>query len=143
LCDDRFLDLGWSSSTRLMVKVRDESLVRNKAADIALGVRADRADEILGLWLEQNEDAKFWLRVINELRNRGVEDVGDGLKGDPGLLPEATVQTCIFHLLRHGLDFVLVLNRCQKEWKIPPRSGAWPKPSSRPLWECFTKAMAE
>src|SRR6185312_15427604 len=98
----------------LRVKIRDEGLVRNKAVHIALGVRADGAKEILGLWLEQNEGAKFWLRVLNELRNRGVEDillaVVDGLKGFPeailAVFPEATVQTCIVHLLRHSLDFV-------------------------------------
>jgi putative transposase len=61
------------------VKVRDEGLVRNKAVHIALGVRGDGAKEILGMWLEQNEGAKFWLRVMNELRNRGVEDtLADG-----------------------------------------------------------------
>ena len=59
----------------LRIKVRDEGVVRNKAVHIALGVRADGSKEILGLWLEQNEGAKFWLRVMNELRNRGVEDV--------------------------------------------------------------------
>jgi putative transposase len=89
-------------------------VVRNKAVHIALGVRADGAKEILGLWLEQNEGAKFWLRVMNELRNRGVDDillaVVDGLKGFPdairAVFPEAMVQTCIVHLLRHSLDFV-------------------------------------
>ena len=103
----------------LRVKVRDEGLVRNKAVHIALGVRADGAKEILGLWLEQNEGAKFWLRVMNELRNRGVEDVllavVDGLKGFPeailAVFPEATVQTCIIHLLRHSLDFVSYKDR--------------------------------
>lgn len=98
----------------LRVKIRDEGLVRNKAVHIALGVRADGTKEILGLWLEQNEGAKFWLRVMNELRNRGVEDVllavVDGLKGFPeairAVFPEAVVQTCIVHLLRHSLDFV-------------------------------------
>ncbi len=98
----------------LRVKVRDEGVVRNKAVHIALGVRADGAREILGLWLEQNEGAKFWLRSMNELRNRGVEDillaVVDGLKGFPdairAVFPEALVQTCIVHLLRHSLDFV-------------------------------------
>jgi putative transposase len=98
----------------LRVKIRDEGLVRNKAVHIALGVRADGTSEILGLWLEQNEGAKFWLRVMNELRNRGVEDVMlavvDGLKGFPeaivAVFPEAMVQTCIVHLLRHSLDFV-------------------------------------
>ncbi|GMG85670.1 IS256 family transposase [Paralimibaculum aggregatum] len=103
----------------LRIKVRDEGLVRNKAVHIALGVRADGAKEILGLWLEQNEGAKFWLRVMNELRNRGVEDVllavVDGLKGFPeaitAVFPEATVQTCIVHLLRHSLDFVSYKDR--------------------------------
>ena len=97
----------------LRVKIRDEGLVRNKAVHIALGVRADGTKEILGLWLEQNEGAKFWLRVLNELKNRGVEDllmaVVDGLKGFPeaiqAVFPDATVQTCIVHLLRHSLDF--------------------------------------
>jgi len=98
----------------LRVKIRDEGLVRNKAIHIALGVRADGTKEILGLWLEQNEGAKFWLRVMNELKDRGVEDVliavVDGLKGFPeaitAVFPQATVQTCIVHLLRHSLDFV-------------------------------------
>lgn len=98
----------------LRVKVRDEGLVRNKAVHIALGVRADGTKEILGLWIEQNEGAKFWLRVMNELKNRGVEDiliaVVDGLKGFPDAIlaafPETTVQTCVVHLLRHSLDFV-------------------------------------
>jgi len=103
----------------LRVKVRDEGTVRNKAVHIALEVRADGAKEILGLWLEQSEGAKFWLRVMNELRNRGVEDillaVVDGLKGFPdairAVFPDATVQTCIVHLLRHSLDFVSYKDR--------------------------------
>ena len=101
------------------MKVRDEGLVRNKAVHIALGIRADGSKEILGLWLEQNEGAKFWLRVMNELKNRGVEDilvaVVDGLKGFPeaihAVFPETTVQTCIVHLLRHSLDFVSYKDR--------------------------------
>jgi putative transposase len=103
----------------LRVKIRDEGLVRTKAVHIALGVRADGTKEILGLWLEQNEGAKFWLRVMNELKNRGVEDVliavVDGLKGFPeailAVFPESTVQTCVVHLLRHSLDFVSYKDR--------------------------------
>lgn len=103
----------------LRVKIRDEGVVRNKAVHIALGVRADGAKEILGLWLEQNEGAKFWLRVMNELRNRGVDDlllaVVDGLKGFPdairAVFPEAMVQTWIVHLLRQSLDFVSYKDR--------------------------------
>ncbi len=56
----------------IRVKIRDESLVRNKAIHVAIGVRADGTKEVLGLWIEQNEGAKFWLRVLNELKNRGV-----------------------------------------------------------------------
>ena len=120
----------------LRVKIRDEGLVRNKAVHIALGVRADGTKEILGLWLEQNEGAKFWLRVMNELKNRGVEDVlvavVDGLKGFPeaitAVFPEANVQTCIVHLLRHSLNFV--------SWKdrkpVAPRSRTSTGPSMPP-----------
>lgn len=98
----------------IRVKIRDEGMVRNKAIHIALGVLANGTKVVLGLWIEQNEGAKFWLRVMNELRNRGVEDimlaVVDGLKGFPdaitAVFPEAVVQTCIVHLLRNSMDFV-------------------------------------
>ena len=98
----------------IRVKIRDEGMVRNKAIHIALGVRADGRKEVLGLWIEQNEGAKFWLRVMNELKNRGVDDimlaVVDGLKGFPdaitAVFPDAVVQTCIVHLLRNSMDFV-------------------------------------
>lgn len=97
----------------LRVKIRDEGHVRNKAVHIALGVRGDGTKEVLGLWIETNEGAKFWLRVMNEMKNRGVEDiliaVVDGLKGFPeainAVFAETTVQTCIVHLLRNSLDF--------------------------------------
>ncbi|MEP6867662.1 MAG: IS256 family transposase [Novosphingobium sp.] len=98
----------------IRVKIRDEGLVRNKAIHIALGARADGRKEVLGLWIEQNEGAKFWLRVMNELKNRGVDDimlaVVDGLKGFPDAITavfrDAVVQTCIVHLLRNSMDFV-------------------------------------
>jgi len=97
----------------LRVKIRDEGLVRNKAVYIALGVQADGTKDILGLWIENTEGAKFWLRVMNELKNRGVGDVliavVDGLKGFPeainAVFPLAIVQTCIVHLIRHSMDF--------------------------------------
>jgi putative transposase len=103
----------------LRVKIREEALVRNKAVHVALGVRADGTKEILGLWIEQTEGAKFWLRIMTELRNRGVEDVliavVDGLKGFPeailAVFPDAMVQTCIVHLLRHSLEFVAYKDR--------------------------------
>ena len=103
----------------IRVKVRDEGMVRNKAVYVALGVRPDGTKEILGLWIEQTEGAKFWLRVINELKNRGVEDVliavVDGLKGFPeaitAVFPQTEVQTCIVHLIRNPLDFVSYKDR--------------------------------
>jgi putative transposase len=98
----------------LRVKIRDEDTVKNKAVYLALGVRADGTKEILGIWIEQTEGAKFWLRVMTELKNRGVEDVliavVDGLKGFPqainAVFPQAQIQTCIVHLIRNSLDFV-------------------------------------
>ena len=98
----------------MRVKIRDEGLVRNKAIYLALGVEADGTKDILGIWIETTEGAKFWLRVMNELRNRGVEDVliavVDGLKGFPeainAVFPQTILQTCVVHLIRHSLEFV-------------------------------------
>lgn len=98
----------------IRVKIRDEGFVRNKAVYIALGILPNGGKEILGIWIEQTEGAKFWLRVMNELKNRGIADVlvavVDGLKGFPeaitAVFPQAIVQTCIVHLIRHSLDFV-------------------------------------
>ena len=97
----------------IRVKIRDEGFVRNKAVYIALAVLPDGTREILGLWIEQTEGAKFWLRVMNELKNRGIQDilvaVVDGLKGFPEAInatfPETVVQTCVVHLLRHSMNF--------------------------------------
>lgn len=97
----------------LRVKIRDEGTVKNKAVYLALGIAADGSKEALGIWIEQNEGAKFWLKVMNELRHRGVEDiliaVVDGLKGFPEAIttiyPQASVQTCIVHLTRYSLAF--------------------------------------
>lgn len=97
----------------IRVKIRDEGFVRNKAVYIALGILPDGTKEILGIWIEQTEGAKFWLRVMNELKNRGVADiliaVVDGLKGFPdainAVFPETIVQTCIVHLLRNSMGF--------------------------------------
>jgi putative transposase len=98
----------------IRVKIRDEGFVRNKAVYIALGILPNGTKEILGLWIEQTEGAKFWLRVMNELKTRGISDiliaVVDGLKGFPeaitAVFPQTVVQTCIVHLIRHSLDFV-------------------------------------
>ena len=98
----------------LRVKIRDEGLVRNKAVYVALALNSEGEKEVLGLWIEQTEGAKFWLKVMNELKTRGVNDVliavVDGLKGFPEAIgtvfPLTTVQTCIIHLIRNSLAFV-------------------------------------
>jgi putative transposase len=98
----------------IRIKVRDEGTVRNKAIYVALGVRHDGTKDVLGLWIEQTEGAKFWLRVMNELRDRGVQDiliaVVDGLKGFPeaiaAVFPQTQVQACVVHLIRNSLAFV-------------------------------------
>jgi putative transposase len=105
--------IRWFSST-LRVKIRDEGLVRNKAVYIALALNGQGEKEVLGLWIEQTEGAKFWLKVMNDLKARGVNDlliaVIDGLKGFPeaiaAVFPLTTVQTCIIHLIRNSLAFV-------------------------------------
>jgi putative transposase len=98
----------------LRVKIRDDGLVKNKAVYVALALNADGEKDVLGLWIEQTEGAKFWLKVVNELKARGVNDiliaVVDGLKGFPeaitSVYPLTTVQTCIVHLIRNSLAFV-------------------------------------
>jgi transposase-like protein len=97
----------------LRVKIREDAVVRNKAVYLALGVRRDGCRDILGLWIEGTEGAKFWMKVFNELKTRGVEDVliavTDGLKGMPEALgnvfPATTLQTCVVHLIRNSLEF--------------------------------------
>jgi putative transposase len=98
----------------LRVKIRDDGLVRNKAVYVALAHNPDGDKDVLGLWVEQTEGAKFWLKVMNELKGRGVEDIliaiVDGLRGFPeaitAVFPETMVQTCIVHLIRNSLAFV-------------------------------------
>ena len=97
----------------LRVKIREDNVVRNKAVYLALGVRPDGSRDILGLWIESTEGAKFWMKVFNDLKTRGVADiliaVTDGLKGMAEALavvyPETTLQTCIVHLIRNSLDY--------------------------------------
>jgi putative transposase len=97
----------------LRVKIREDAVVRNKAVYLALGVLPDGTRDILGLWIENTEGAKFWMKVFNDLKTRGVNDiliaVTDGLKGMPEALaavfPATTLQTCIVHLIRNSLDY--------------------------------------
>ena len=97
----------------LRVKIRSDGGVSNKAVYLALGIQADGQRDVLGLWIEQSEGAKFWLKVFNDLKTRGCQDiliaVVDGLKGLAEAIntvyPKTTVQTCIVHLIRNSLDY--------------------------------------
>jgi putative transposase len=96
------------------VKTRDAGAVRAKAVYLALGISMEGEKEILGLWIAQTEGAKFWLQVVTELKNRGVQDIFiacvDGLKGFPdaieALYPKTAVQLCLVHMVRHSLNYV-------------------------------------
>jgi putative transposase len=98
----------------LVLKVRDGGIVGNKSAYLALGINVEGKKEVLGLWLEHNEGAKFWLKVITELKNRGIDDIFiaccDGLKGFPeaieAVFPKTVVQTCVVHMIRNSARFV-------------------------------------
>ena len=120
----------------LRVKIRDEATVRSKAIYLALAVLPDGRRDILGLWIEQTEGAKFWMKVFTDLKTRGCQDiliaVTDGLKGMSEALaavyPATTLQTCIVHLIRHSLDFA--------NWKER-------KPLAKALRPLYTAASAE
>ena len=120
------------------VKVRDSGTVRTKAVYVALGVNKEGRKEVLGLWISENEGAKFWLSVITELKNRGVEDVliacVDGLKGFPeaiaAVFPKTTVQVCIVHTIRNSLS--------QVAWKDQKAVAK----DLRPVWEASTEEAA-
>jgi len=121
------------------VKIRNEGLVSNRAVYLAIGIRCSGHKEILGLWIEQTEGAKFWLRVMTELRSRGVQDiliaVVDGLKGFPeaitSVFPQTVVQTCIVHLIRFSMHFAT--------WKERRLIGA----ALRPIYQAESAAAAQ
>ncbi|CAN4277501.1 IS256 family transposase [Pseudoxanthomonas sp. LjRoot125] len=120
------------------VKVR-EGAVRVKAVYLAIGVTLAGEKEVLGLWLAQTEGAKFWLQVVTELRNRGVQDIFiacvDGLKGFPeaieAVFPQTLVQLCVVHMVRHSLNYVT--------WKRRPEVAA----DLKRIYTCATAAEAE
>src|SRR5258705_1503836 len=126
----------------LRVKIRDEGMVRSKAIYLALAVLPDGSRDILGLWIEQTEGAKFWMRVFAELQARGCRDiliaVTDGLTGMPDALaavfPATTLQTCIVHLIRHSLAYASWRDRrapaaaLQSIYTAPPPDAARPAP---------------
>lgn len=98
----------------LVLKVREGGTVQRKACYLALGVTVEGERDVLGMWFQETEGAKFWMQILSELKQRGVNDIliccVDGLKGFPeaieAIFPKTTVQTCIVHLIRHSLKYV-------------------------------------
>lgn len=122
----------------LVCKVREERHVRNKALYVVLGITLEGNKEILGFWIAPTEGAKFWLQVLTELQNRGVQDIFiacvDGLKGFPEALeaafPRTQVQLCIVHMVRNSLNFVSYKDRkavaadLKQVYRAPTREAA-------------------
>lgn len=129
----------------LVVKVRDEGVVRNKSVYLALGVTCHGTKEVLGMWIEKTEGAKFWLKILNELKTRGVEDMlvvcCDGLKGFPDAIetvfPQATVQTCIVHMIRNSLRYVSYKDRRAVAKDLKPVYAAPSREDARAALESF------
>jgi putative transposase len=98
----------------LVMKVKEDNQIKNKALYLIVGITTEGRKEVLGLWMTQNEGAKFWLSVVSELKNRGVQDILissiDGLKGFPEAIntvfPKTQIQLCIIHMIRNSLKFV-------------------------------------
>lgn len=129
----------------LVVKVRDQGVVKNKSVYIALAVTLHGGKEVLGLWIEQNEGAKFWLKVVNELKTRGVRDIlvacCDGLKGFPeaieAVFPHAVVQTCIVHMIRNSLRYVSYKDRKELVKDLKPIYTAPSREIAEGMLEAF------
>jgi len=130
----------------IVCKVRHEGTVRNKAAHLAVGVDADGKKEVLGIWVETAEGAKFWLRVMNELKARGVEDVlvvvCDGLAGLPAAVtacwPDTIVQTCIVHLVRASVRWVNYKDRKRVTAALRSIYGAPTEQAARAALDAWT-----
>lgn len=132
----------------LRVKIRTDGGVTNKAVYLALGVQADGQRDVLGLWIEQTEGAKFWLKVFNELKTRGCQDiliaVVDGLKGLAEAIntvfPRTTVQTCIVHLIRNSLDYASWKDRKLVAQALKPIYTAVSDEAAREELEAFARS---
>ncbi len=130
----------------IVCKVRDQGTVKNKAAHLAVGVGVDGKKEVLGIWVEHTEGAKFWLRVMNDLKARGIEDVlivvCDGLTGLPAAIesvwPDAVVQTCIVHLTRASLRWVNYKDRKRVAAQLKLIYGAPTEQAARDALDAWT-----
>ena len=129
----------------LVLKVREGGTVQRRACYLALGVTVDGERDVLGMWFQEAEGAKFWMQVLNELKQRGVRDIllccVDGLKGFPeaieAIYPNTTVQTCIVHLIRHSLRYVPRREREQVARDLKPIYTAVDADAAQAALEAF------
>ena len=125
--------------------------MKRKSAYLAIGVGVEGRKEVLGMWLEETEGARFWLKVITELKNRGVEDIliacVDGLKGFPEALesvfPKTTVQTCIVHMIRNSTRFVSWKDRKKVAKELRPIYTAVDREAAEQALEVFAEAWGK
>jgi putative transposase len=135
----------------LMVKVREDRSVRTRACYLAIGVTVEGEREVLGLWWQEKEGAKFWLAVLNDLHQRGVKDVliccVDGLTGFPeaiaAVFPEAWVQTCIVHQIRQSLRYVAYKDRKRVAAELRPVYAAANIDAAEQALAAFDEAWGE
>src|SRR5438270_364192 len=129
----------------LVLKIRDGGSVQRRACYLALGIAMDGTRDVLGMWFQQTEGAKFWMQVLTELKQRGVRDIliccVDGLRGFPeaieAVFPQTVVQTCIVHLIRYSLKYVPRREREQVARDLKPIYTATDGDAAQQELECF------
>jgi putative transposase len=129
----------------LVLKIREGGTVQRRARYLALGVTVEGERDVLGMWFQETEGAKFWMQVVNDLKQRGVQDIliccVDGLKGFPeaieAIYPQTVVQTCIVHLIRHSLKYVPRREREQVARDLKPIYTAADADAARAALEAF------
>jgi putative transposase len=135
----------------LVLKIREGGTVQRKACYLALGVTVDGDRDVLGMWFQETEGAKFWMQVLNELRQRGLRDIliccVDGLKGFPEAIetiyPQTVVQTCVVHLIRHSLKYVPRREREQVARDLKPIYTAVDQDAAQEALEAFDEKWGE
>ena len=135
----------------LVLKIREDGSVQRRACYVALGITLEGDRDVLGLWFEETEAAKFWMQVLSELKQRGVRDIliccVDGLKGFPeaieAIFPNTTVQTCVVHLIRHSLKYVPRREREQVAWDLKPINTAVDADAARQALEGFDEKRGQ
>jgi putative transposase len=135
----------------MVLKIREAGSVQRKACYLALGVTTDGDRDVLGMWFQDTEGAKFWMQVLSELKHRGVSDIliccVDGLKGFPeaieAIFPKTTVQTCVVHLIRHSLKYVPRREREQVARDLKPIYTAVDADAAQAALESFDETWGQ